>query len=85
MKAQKLICGVMFLVQAFGEKGMLLCENVREDPVHHFTDSGSTASVVQYSFPQRYVSIVTRPQFTFSDCNHTQCQRAFCIINARLI
>jgi myo-inositol 2-dehydrogenase/D-chiro-inositol 1-dehydrogenase len=41
-------------LEAFGEKGMLLCVNVREDPVHHFTDSGSTASVVQYSFPQRF-------------------------------
>ena len=46
---------VPVVVQVFGEKGMLLCENIRDDPVLQYTDEGCTASLIQYSFPQRYV------------------------------
>lgn len=41
------------VVQVFGEKGVLLCENICDDPVLHFSDSGCSASLIQYSFPQR--------------------------------
>ena len=33
---------------------MLLCEHVHEDPVIHFSDTGCTASPVEYYFHQRY-------------------------------
>jgi myo-inositol 2-dehydrogenase/D-chiro-inositol 1-dehydrogenase len=63
-------------LEAFGEKGVLLCENVREDPCFHYTSSGSTASQVQHSFPQRFEVAYKREMDHFVDMildPETQC------------
>jgi myo-inositol 2-dehydrogenase/D-chiro-inositol 1-dehydrogenase len=55
-------------LEAFGEKGVLLCENVHEDPcLHYSSSSGSSASLIQYSFAERFKVAYEREMDHFVD------------------
>ena len=60
-------CDHTLLPQVFGEKGMLVCENVREDTNLMYNNDGCTASPVQFSFPQRFKEAYQRELDHFVD------------------
>ena len=47
-------------IELFGEKGMVIAENQRNDSVQVHTEAGMRQSPVQHSFPQRYQDAYAR-------------------------
>ena len=43
-------------LELFGEHGMAIAENVKNNTVQVYTEQGQQASPINYSFPQRYVA-----------------------------
>lgn len=55
-------------LQVYGEKGMLICENVPKDPILHYHTEGSTTTPILYSFPERYALAYQKELDHFLDC-----------------